>query len=64
MKDELDPLAAERQFFAALVDANVETLDRVLVDDFILIDVMSGSEISSKPLSPPTLSCACIRRQP
>ncbi len=50
MKNELDPLAAERQFFSALVDASVEALDRVLADDFILIDVMSGSEITKSSL--------------
>lgn len=50
MKDELDPLAAERQFFVALVEASVEALDRVLADDFILIDVMSGSEITKSSL--------------
>jgi hypothetical protein len=45
MRDELNPDAVERRFFTALMDANVEALDRVLADDFILIDVMSGSEI-------------------
>jgi hypothetical protein len=45
MGDELNPDAVERRFFTALIDANVEALDRILADDFILIDVMSGSEI-------------------
>jgi hypothetical protein len=49
MIEELGPLTAERQFFTALVEANVEDLDRVLADDFILIEVMGGSEIT-KPL--------------
>jgi hypothetical protein len=47
--DELGPLTAERQFFTALIEASVENLDRVLADDFILIEVMGGSEIT-KPL--------------
>ena len=45
MEDELNPDAVEHRFFMALIDANVEALDRILADDFILIDVMSGSEI-------------------
>ena len=35
MLDELDPLAAERQFFAALAAADVQGLDRTLADDFL-----------------------------
>lgn len=49
MADESPPLSVERQFFTALVEASVEDLDRVLGDDFILIEVMGGSEIT-KPL--------------
>lgn len=45
MNDDSGPLAAERRFFAGLLDSNVETLDRVLADNFMLIDVMGGSEI-------------------
>ena len=44
MNAQLDLLAVDRQFFAALLDADTATLARLLVDDFILIDVMSGSE--------------------
>lgn len=50
MKDTMDPLATERQFFNALVEASPDALDRVLTDDFILVDVMSGSEIPKGPL--------------
>jgi hypothetical protein len=50
MRDELNPDAAERKFFAALLDANVEALGQVLAADFILIDVMSGSEIPKNVL--------------
>ena len=46
---KLDPLAADRAFFSALISANLESLDSLLVDDFILIDVLSGSEIT-KPM--------------
>jgi len=45
MNDESEPLAAERRFFTGLLDSNVEALDRVLADDFMLIDVMGGPEI-------------------
>ena len=45
MTDEQGPLAAERRFFAALVQGNVDDLEDVLADDFLLIDVMSGSEV-------------------
>lgn len=50
MIDESGPLAAEREFFTALVAGSVGTLDRVLADDFMLIDVMSGSEITKPAL--------------
>ncbi|MDB6123825.1 MAG: hypothetical protein JWQ71_2818 [Pedosphaera sp.] len=46
MKDESGPLTAERSFFEALLAGNVEKLKEILADDFILIDVMSGSEIT------------------
>jgi ketosteroid isomerase-like protein len=39
-----DPLATEREFFAALIAGDAGALDAVLADDFILIDVMSGGE--------------------
>jgi ketosteroid isomerase-like protein len=50
MMDTMDPLAAEREFFGALVQAQPEALDRVLADDFLLIDVMRGSEITRAAL--------------
>jgi len=43
--DEPGPLAAERRFFDALVHGDVSALEEVLADDFLLIDVMSGSEV-------------------
>jgi len=45
----LEPLATERQFFSTLLEAKLESLDQVLVDDFLRIDV-SGSEISKPAL--------------
>jgi ketosteroid isomerase-like protein len=46
MESTSDALAADRQFFRALIDGDRQALDRILSDDFILIDVMSGSEIT------------------
>ena len=45
MADPADALAAESRFFAALVSGSVDELNQVLADDFMLIDVMSGSEV-------------------
>jgi ketosteroid isomerase-like protein len=51
MTEEVNsPLAAERSFFASLVQSNVEGLEALLMDDFILIDVMSGSEVPKSVL--------------
>jgi Domain of unknown function (DUF4440) len=49
MDTKMDTLATERAFFSALVSANLDSLDSLLADDFILIDVLNGSEIS-KPM--------------
>ena len=46
----LDPLAVDRQFFTSLIEADFQALDRLLARDFMLIDVMSGSEISKSSL--------------
>jgi ketosteroid isomerase-like protein len=40
-----DALDAERRFFAALLAGDAAALGEVLTDDFLLIDVMSGSEV-------------------
>src|SRR3974390_2159537 len=50
MNYESTPLQAERQFFAFLVQADVKRLDRILSEDFLLIDVMTGSEITKSAL--------------
>jgi hypothetical protein len=48
--NELDPLVTDRQFFNALVDGSVEDLDQILADDFVLIEVMGGSEVAKSSL--------------
>ena len=42
----MNPLTIDKQFFAALIAGDAQALDHILVDDFILVDVMSGSEIT------------------
>ena len=50
MHNQSDPLAAEQQFFGSLIGGDVGALDRILGDDFLLIDVMTGSEIKKPDL--------------
>jgi hypothetical protein len=50
MNDELDPLVTDRQFFSALVDGSVKNLDQILADDFVLIEVVGGSEVTKPSL--------------
>ena len=50
MNAEAESLAAEDRFFDALLEGDTEVLDQVLADDFILIDVMTGSEIPKPSL--------------
>jgi ketosteroid isomerase-like protein len=45
-----DPLTTDRAFFAALLAADAQGLERLLGDDFLLIDVMTGSEIPKPAL--------------
>src|SRR5215203_5469193 len=45
-----NPEDVEREFFKALIEADQEPLDRLLADDFLLIDVMTGSEVSKAEL--------------
>ena len=42
----MNPLTLDKQFFAALIDADTQALERIMAADFSLIDVMSGSEIT------------------
>jgi hypothetical protein len=46
MSNQLGPLKADSQFFAALLEGSAATLDALLADEFILIDVMRGSEVA------------------
>jgi len=45
-----NPEEIEQEFFNALIEADHEALDRLLADDFSLIDVMTGSEVSKAEL--------------
>ena len=44
------PDLAEQAFFKALTDADVGALSELLADDFLLIDVLTGSEVSRSAL--------------
>ena len=46
IKDQSDPLGADRLFFTSLLQTRMEVLNQLLSDDFVLIDVMSGSEVT------------------
>ena len=50
MSNVANPREADRQFFTALISADVAALGRLLADDFLLIDVMSGSEVTKSSL--------------
>ena len=50
MKTIADPVTAEQQFFSALTSADLNTLEHLLARDFLLIDVMSGSEVTKTAL--------------
>jgi hypothetical protein len=50
MNQHTDPLQADRAFFEALIGADTKGLGEMLVKDFVLIDVMSGSEASKEAL--------------
>ena len=40
----MNPLTTDQQFFDSLIASDISALDRILVDDFLIIDVMSGAE--------------------
>ena len=50
MTDQSDPLEADRLFFTSLLEVRLDALDQLLSDDFILVDVMSGSEVAKSSL--------------
>lgn len=45
-----EPLAAEDAFFGALVEADLEALERLLASDFVIVDVSKGAEIARSAL--------------
>ena len=47
--EEPDVLSLERRFFSGLI-ANVEAVDDLMSDDSLLIDVLSGSEVTKGEL--------------
>jgi ketosteroid isomerase-like protein len=46
----MNALTTDSDFFAALIRGDTAALDRILADDFVLIDVMGGSEIPKSAL--------------
>ena len=50
MTTESGPIQADDHFFAMLIRGDAAALKAALTDDFILIDVMSGSEFAKAPL--------------
>lgn len=52
MTIEQDIFAADNRFFEALMHADSATLDKLLVEDFILVDVNMGSAIEKSILVP------------
>ena len=50
MHDKANPQVAEQEFFSSLIGGDVGVLDRILSDDFLLIDVMTGSEVKKPDL--------------
>jgi ketosteroid isomerase-like protein len=49
METKLDPLVTERAFFSALLSGNIDSLDSILADDFVMVDLLAGSEVT-KPM--------------
>jgi hypothetical protein len=45
ISNESGPKEIEQQFFSGLIQSDHAALDRILTDDFILIDVMRGAEV-------------------
>lgn len=50
MTNELEPIDADDWFFQSLLKGDGEALKAILTDDFILVDVMGGSEITKPAL--------------
>jgi ketosteroid isomerase-like protein len=50
MSDTAGALEPDREFFRSLIDGDVEALNRLLADDFVLVDVMRGAEVPKTAL--------------
>jgi ketosteroid isomerase-like protein len=50
ISNEVGPREVDNQFFSALVQSDDAGLDRILSDDFILVDVMRGEEVDKAAL--------------
>jgi hypothetical protein len=50
MTTETKVLGQERKFFKALLEAEVAELAEILADDFIIVDILSGSEVPKAEL--------------
>jgi hypothetical protein len=48
--NEFEPKEFDQQFFSALIRSDLAALDRILTNDFVLIDVIRGSEVSKSVL--------------
>jgi len=60
--EEPNVLKVERRYFNALIEGNSADVDRLLSDDFLLIDVLSGSEITKSTLLLAVSSSAEVRK--
>jgi len=47
---EFSPKEVDQQFFSAMIRSDLAALDRILTNDFILIDVIRASEVSKTML--------------
>jgi ketosteroid isomerase-like protein len=50
MNTQSDPASVDRRFFSALIAGDTETLEQIIADDFILVDIMSGGEVDRPAL--------------
>jgi uncharacterized protein DUF4440 len=50
MPNETGPLIADREFFRSLIQPDLESLSSLVADDFMLIDVMRGGEVTKEAL--------------
>jgi len=48
--NEFEPKEVDQRFFSALIRSDLTALDRILTNDFVLVDVIRGSEVSKSIL--------------